>query len=298
MNQRAHIVLILGLLLLASPIADAAYRERYRVVWTKNPNHRTGLYTSKNYFVDPGFGVNISTMYYFGDIDNEGVMFNGGFNVNNLSLGGSATIFYNHPLGNHCNLRVSLLGGTLGGNNELKFKSLATPRDDFRKFSSIVLQPAIGVQYYPFYNAGFYLYGGIGLTASIITNYEFYYYKDKERKLLKGSTYGFLPMVQLGLGYTWKLTQSWSLGLELMLQEGVIDTPYMNLDAWPLAKSQNNDNVELGTSFGKYTDRYGKEHIHWNDGWFQLGLTITYHWRTCEHCRLIGNYQHIKPRSR
>ena len=88
------------------------------------------------------------------------------------------------------------------------------------------------------------------------------------------------------------------MGLEVMIQEGLIDTHYMNLDAFPLAKSQNGDGVELGNSFGKWTDRYGKEHIHWNDGWFQVGLTVTYHWRSCEHCRIINNYSRIKPKRR
>ena len=103
-------------------------------------------------------------------------------------------------------------------------------------------------------------------------------------------------MVQLGLGYTFRLSESWSLGLELSVQEGLIDIPYMNLDAWPLAPSQNSDGVELGKSFGTWIDRYGKEHIHWNDGWFQVGLTITYCWRNCEHCRILNAYQNIRMR--
>ena len=300
MNKRAYILLILGVLLLISPLAKAAYRDRYRVVWTKNPSNKTGLYTTKNYFVSHGVGLNVSAMYYFGDVDNEGVAFNGGFNMHNLSLGGGFSFFYNLPAGNHCNLRFTLMGGTLRGNNELKFNSLALPRDDYRKFHAILIQPAFGVQYYPFSNTGFYLYGGVAISASIIDNYEFYYYPhaSTERRLLKGNTYGILPMIQLALGYSFKLTPSWSLSLELMIQEGVIDTHYMNLDAWPLAKSQNSDNIELGNSFGKWTDRYGKEHIHWNDGWFQFGITITYHWRNCEHCRILDNYDNIRARRR
>jgi hypothetical protein len=100
-------------------------------------------------------------------------------------------------------------------------------------------------------------------------------------------------MVQLGIGYSWALTPAWTLSAEIMLQEGVIDTHYMNLDAWPLAASQNTAGVELGNSFGTYTDRYGKEHIHWNDGWFQVGISVADRWRTCEHCRIL-NYRHTK----
>ena len=300
MSKRTHILLIfLGVLLLTSPLA-AVGKEKNRVVWTKKPNSSTGLYTSKNYFVSHGVGGNVSALYYFGDVDNEGLAFHGGFNVHNLSIGGGLSFFYNLPISNHCNLRFSLLGGTIHGNNELKFSKLNPPRDDYRKFNAVLVQPAVGVQYYPFSNAGFYLYGGVAVAGSIITNYEFYYYpkKDAERKLLKGKTFGILPMVQLAIGYTWRLTNSWSMGLEVMIQEGLIDTHYMNLDAFPLAKSQNSDGVELGNSFGKWTDRYGKEHIHWNDGWFQVGLTVTYHWRNCEHCRIINNYSRIKPKRR
>ena len=299
-NTKLSIVLLCGLLLL-SPLVQAAGAPN-RVVWTEKQNAYSGLYTTRNYFVTNGISLSFFGMYFFGDVDNEGLAFNGGFNMNNLSLGGGVNFAYSYPLGNHCNLRASILGGTLRGNNELKFKSLPEPRDDYRKFRSIIIQPSVGVQYYPFSNAGFYLYGGIALTASIITKYQFYYYndhfydRDPNRHVVEGSTFGFLPMVQLGLGYTFRLSESWSLGLELSVQEGLIDIPYMNLDAWPLAPSQNSDGVELGKSFGTWIDRYGKEHIHWNDGWFQVGLTITYCWRNCEHCRILNAYQNIRMR--
>ena len=88
------------------------------------------------------------------------------------------------------------------------------------------------------------------------------------------------------------------MSAELMVQEGLIDTQYMNLDAFPLDPSQNSKGVALGNSFGKWTDRYGKEHIHWNDGWFQLGITVSYHWRNCEHCRVLNSYQNIRMKRR
>ena len=304
MSKRFYIALIfLGGLLLFSPYAHAAQKKKGKdpVVWNKVYGSKTGLYTTKNYFISHGVGLTASALYYFGDVDNEGVAFKGGFNTKNLSLGGGFTFFYNLPAGNHCNLRFSLMAGSLGGNNELKFNSLAEPRDDYRSFKAILVQPALGVQYYPFIQSGFYLYGGISLSGSIIQNYKFYYYDNadnsskKERQVVEGSTYGILPMVQLGLGWSWKLAPNWSLSAEIMIQEGIVDTHYMNLDAWPLDKSQNGKGLELGNSWGKWTDRYGKEHIHWNDGWFQVGLTITYHWRNCEYCRILNNYNNIRP---
>lgn len=168
------------------------------------------------------------------------------------------------------------MGGTLSGNNKVKFDKLNPPRDDYRKFSSALVQPFVGVQYYPFYNAGLYLYGGVAVTASIITEFEFYYKSGNARRSVEGSTYGLLPMVQVGLGYSWRLTDSWSMSAEIMLQEGLVDRSYMNLDAWPLAASQNSAGIELGSSSGK-----------WNDGWFQVGITVTYQWSNCATCRYL-----------
>ena len=166
--MRAHclhsIVLIWALLVLISTVSAA---DSKRQVWRQRSNSRTGLFTTKNYFVTEGVSLNVSGLYYFGDVDNEGVAFHGGFNLNNLSLGGGLQFSYQIPAGNHCNIRFGIMGGTLRGNNEEKFKSLPDPRDDYRRFHSVVIQPSVGVQYYPFTNAGFYLYAGIGVSARI-----------------------------------------------------------------------------------------------------------------------------------
>ena len=300
MNNR-NLLSYLVLFALCFSLSPLQARENgERILWSKHRNKQTGLYTTRNPHVTHGFSVTANAMYYFGDADNEGVAFNGGFNKENLSYGGSLIFAYLMPVGNHSNMRFSMMGGKLNGNNKVKFDNLALPRDDYRKFSSYIIQPAVGVECYPFSTAGFFLYGGIALTASIIDNYEFYYYKSvpsgKERRLVQGKTFGFLPMIQLGLGYNWKISRSWSLGVEVMIQEGVIDTHYMNLDAYPLAPSQNGDGVSMGGSFGTYIDRYGKEQLRWNDGWYHLGITITYHWSKCEKCQIINNYQGIKGR--
>ena len=300
MNIRSHLHLLFALALLALPVLAMAQPGKQRIVWTKKPCSQTGLYTAKNYFVSHGVTIGASAMYYFGDVDNEGVAFTGGFNKDNVSYGGGLAFSYNLPAGNHCNMRFGLMGGTLNGNNKVKFDNLDQPRDDYRKFSSILIQPSVGVQYYPFSQAGFYLYGGLAVSASIITNYEFWYYQHQVRQPepLTGKTFGILPMVQLGLGYSWRLAESWIMSAEIMVQEGLIDTHYMNLDAWPLAASQNSEGIALGNSFGKWTDRYGKEHIHWNDGWFQVSISVTYQWHNCEQCRILNNYSNIKPSRR
>ena len=301
MNNRSQITLLLAIAFLVMPLVAMA--QEYvpkRVVWRSKPGSSTGLYTTHNYFVSHGVSLNASALYYFGDVDNEGVAFSGGFNKENLSYGGGLQFAYNLPAGNHCNIRFGLMGGTLRGNNKVKLDNLDLPRDDYRKFQSFFIQPAVGVQYYPFSQAGFYIYGGLAATFSIITNFEFWYYQQHVRQPepLTGKTYGLLPMVQLAIGYSWRLSDSWTMSAELMVQEGLIDTQYMNLDAFPLDPSQNSKGVALGNSFGKWTDRYGKEHIHWNDGWFQLGITVSYHWRNCEHCRVLNSYQNIRMKRR
>ena len=301
MNNRSQITLLLAIAFLVMPLVAMA--QEYvpkRVVWRSKPGSSTGLYTTHNYFVSHGVSLNASALYYFGDVDNEGVAFSGGFNKENMSYGGGLQFAYNLPAGNHCNIRFGLMGGTLRGNNKVKLDNLDLPRDDYRKFQSFFIQPAVGVQYYPFSQAGFYIYGGLAATFSIITNFEFWYYQQHVRQPepLTGKTYGLLPMVQLAIGYSWRLSDSWTMSAELMVQEGLIDAQYMNLDAFPLDPSQNSKGVALGNSFGKWTDRYGKEHIHWNDGWFQLGITVSYHWRNCEHCRVLNSYQNIRMKRR
>lgn len=297
--QYFALILLGGFLFQSLAVQAADYLEgERRVAWAKKPG-KTGLYTTKNYFSSHGISINGNAMYYFGDVDNVGVAFHGGFNKNNVSYGGSVAFAYVLPASTHCNLRFSLLVGGLGGNNTEKFLNLKKPRLDSRSFKSVIIQPAFGVEIYPVSTAGFFLYAGVAVAGSIITEYDFKYYTrvgdEKELKEVKGSTYGILPMVQLGLGYNWRLTESWALGIEVLLNEGVIDTQYINLDGWPMAASQNSAGVELGRTFGTYTDDDGNKHIHWNDGWFQLGIKVTYRWNNCEKCRVLNNYRHIRP---
>ena len=250
---------------------------------------KSSEYAPLNPFIVQRINISVNALYYFGDVDNESAIFYEGFKLDNLSLGGALGISYSMPVSRHCNLRYSLMGGTLHGNNEANFRR--QKREDFRRFNSVLLQPAFGVEIYPCPRAGFFLYAGVAVTGSFITNYEFFY-KTSGGALdrVTGSTYGILPMLQLGLGYSWHLNDSWSLSLELMLQEGMVDMHYMNLDAYPLAASQNSKGVELGTSGLFYTNSKGKKSFRWNDGWYQLGLTFSYRWNTCKHCRILNNY--------
>ncbi len=292
------LVSLCALLLVAPSMEAKSSREKgERIAWSQKPSKKSGLYTERNFFISHGVTINANALYYFGDVDNEGIAFNGGFNMSNLSYGGSLVFGYTMPASTHCNLRYTIMAGTIHGDNESKFARLNPPRDDFRRFRAFLVQPAVGIEIYPFTRAGFYLYAGVALTASIITNYEFYYHEHATNKLDKitGSTFGILPMVQVGLGYSWRLSSSWAFSVELMLQEGLVDLHYMNLDAYPMAATQNSKGIEMGTTSLTYTNRYGEKTMHWNDGWFQLGITVSYRWNTCETCRFINNYSNVKP---
>ena len=291
------IILILSGFITGSALAQNYEREVKlpRLMWTERPNRQTGLFTTRNYFVAPGVSINASAMYYYGDVDNIGAPLNGGINAKNFSA--ALSLYYQHPISNHCNLRIGMTGGFLNANNKEKFDALqpdSAKRTDYRKFQSIIVQPFVGVQYYPFSQAGFYLYGGVGVTASFITNYEFIHYTTHE--VLKGNTFGILPMVQLGIGYSWLLSTSWTLSAEMMLQQGLCDEYYFNLDAYPLAASQSSNGECYGTGGLWYMGADKKYHFKWADGWFQVGITLTYQWRNCETCRTINNYAGIKKR--
>ncbi|MBQ7632064.1 MAG: hypothetical protein IJS82_04830 [Paludibacteraceae bacterium] len=260
--------------------------------WSSKQSSRTGLYSTRNYFITNGVSLSVHAMYYFGDVDNVGVAFNGGFNKYNLSYGGALSFQYLLPLSHHCNMRFSLGAGKLNGNNAYiisqNIDSLGNRRNDYRKFDSWFIQPAVGVEIYPFEKAGFYLYGGIALTASHInaekgtitfendgeTIKELVPQQDRAGNVLFPiTTWSFLPMAQLGIGYSIRLNKSWTLNIEAMGQLGLCDLPRMNLDAWPLPD----------------TEASGYSHNKSPDGWFQLGVTVTYRWRNCEHCRLNKN---------
>ena len=264
--------LVIGLLLLTSSEA----RSEGSYSWNKTANWHSGLYANDGQYVTQGISINFSGLYYFGDAESMGFVLNGGFNVKNFSVGGALRAAYNYPMGSYCNLRTALSLGVLDGNNEAKFRTLG--RDDFRSFHSWFILPSVGVEVYPFKSAGFYLYGGIGLSITIIDKFKFYHYIKGERTLIEGSTYGFLPMFQVGLGYNWILPDSWTLGIEIMGNMGMMDMPYANLDAYPLAASQNDAGVAIGTSTISYTNSNGEKKTHWTDGWFQVGITATYRW--------------------
>ena len=81
MKFRTHIALFLvGLFLAASLPLSARNNNKYntnryskpRIVWGAKQNRNTGLYSMRNSFVSHGVTLNVSALYFFGDVDNEG----------------------------------------------------------------------------------------------------------------------------------------------------------------------------------------------------------------------------------
>lgn len=278
MKLRLYTVLLIvgGLLLSTLPM------QAQRVSSNRggSRNSRTGLYSTSNYIAS-GITFGGGVTYYYGDADNTGVAFNGGFHTANV--GGAAAVYYNYGLTfTHClNLRFGLQGGLQRGNNKESIKKTHN-RDDYRSFKTYFIEPTAALEFYPFsfLGIGFYIYGGVSFLAGVI-DYDYAYYKrvDNQKVLsqLTGQTFGFLPIAQVGIGYSFPLSGSWIMSAELSLHEGLVDTYYMNIDAYPMAPSQNNDGVTIGRGAGqgKWEDADGMPHMRWDDGWFQFGLTVS-----------------------
>lgn len=296
-NNNIKVALIGALLVLSLGAMSSPYNQR--VVWKDHQSDKTGLYTTKSHFSQDGISIGVHALYYYGDADNESVMLHGGFNPHNV--GGMLTFAYHMPVSAHWIMRFSLSGGLVRGDNTEKFKAIN--RDDFRTIKNIFAQPAVGVEWYPLNRYGLFLYGGISCTVGYI-DYSFYYQdrNTKTRENVAGKTYGILPMIQGGIGYSWNLSSSWMLSVQALFQEGLYDSQYMNLDAFPLDAKQNSKGVSLGTAGGYWysydADGTKHKHVHWNDGWFQAGITLTYRWSNCEQCRLLNNYGRVKTQRR
>ena len=231
-------------------------------VWGKKASRQTGLYTIRNRSVASGVCLNLNAMYYYGDIDMLDQAFVHGFQPQTLSVGGGLHFGYMHPMGRFCNWRFTLGGGFMHGNDSARY----TIKDSGEKipagkglFKSGFGEANVGIEFYPFPRAGFYLYAGLGVAVSYI-QYDFY-----KTKIPKGNTVSVLPMLPLEIGYNFYLGRSWFLGVSVAVHQGLMDIAHANLDAWPLESTSV---------------------FQWGDGYFQIGLSISYRWHNCEVCRI------------
>jgi hypothetical protein len=242
--------------------------DKQSLVWGSGIDSR-GRYTGRYLFVAQGFNITLGANYYYGDIDYTGRAFKEGFQANNL-LGG-VTLAYQHPLGSYFNLRSAVGVGALRGAVDSVHRGYAMT------FRSLYFEPSVCVEYYPFgpYPSpwlGLYLFAGIGANVSLID----YNFGNPPEENVKGHAARFLPIVPFGLGWAFPLGRAsgFMLHIELALHQGIIDSPVMNLDAYPQTKAQNGKR-----DYGMSKKPSGKKTNEWADGYFQAGVTVSYRWR-------------------
>lgn len=237
-----------------------------RKAWRSSPGYG-GRYSTRNSSVAQGLSLSLNALYYYGDIDMLDLAFQHGYQKQNLSLGGSATFAYLHPLANSVNCRISLGGGYLHGNDSAR-RYTTTDAQGLKverwigkgSFRSGFGEAAVGFEWFPFPKAGFYIYAGLGLNVSVI------HYDFTKSNRGEGVRVGLLPMLPLEIGYSIDMTHGLFLNAVVAVHQGLLDVPYCNLDAYPVTKSSR---------------------FQWGDGYFSVGLTLAYRWNKCEPCRLL-----------
>ena len=211
-------------------------------------SHRLKLNRSSGlYGVRKGGGgminVQLNGLYYYGDAESLKL------DATAESMAFSVVANYSQMFSKHCAWRVGIGGGMLRGDN-----ADAPKKNVDKSFATGFFEPAVGVLYYPFDNAGFYLYGGFSLGFSFI---DYTFYSGDQTK--SGKTFSVLPMIPIEIGYNFDLPENWIIGINLAVHQGLCDVPKSNLDAWPLEPANNQRGVDK-----------------WADGYFQFGLTIGY----------------------
>lgn len=258
----------------ADVLRNPRREEVKQVRWTHKTNNPRGLYSVYNPSVANGLALTVNALYYYGDIDMLDYAFKYGWQPQNLSLGGSLIFGYLHPLGTQCNWRFTLAGGYMHGNDSARYDMNSDGqlvRGGKGVFRNGFAEAAVGVEWYPFPTAGFYLYAGFGLNLSYI-NYDFFKYN-----IPPGKTYGIVPIIPLEIGYNFQLHGGWFLSIEASVHQALTDFPGASIDAWPLYKSTR---------------------AQWPDGYFQVGISVSYRWQNCPECLLYDPTQkHAKRKS-
>jgi hypothetical protein len=166
-------------------------------------------------------------------------------------------------MGRFANWRFTLGAGYLHGNDSARTETRTvggvTKNAGKGSFSSVFGEFDAGVEFYPFPRAGFYVYVGLGLAVSHI-KYDFIKYGIPE-----GKTVSVLPVLPVEIGYNFYLGGSFFLGISVACHQGLMDMGKANLDAWPLESTSK---------------------FQWGDGYFQIGLSLSYRWHNCETCRI------------
>ncbi len=247
-------LMLFGVGELCSTASAYDFEEDGRIVWSKRPG-RNGLYSSKSRALGENFSVAIDGLYYYGDMEVAG------FSLKSptwKNLGAHLSANYHQDVLPALKVRYTLGGGYMRGDNE---KAKTTTRT----FYAYNAKAAVGVEWYPIFKAGFYIYAGVALQYS---NVHYDVYGES------GTDHTFLPMIPIELGYDFHLNQDWCLGIHLGVSQGLLDINKINLDGWP---SENFGNSNLNK---------------WMDGYMYLGVSVSWSWQRtqCAECRLAEDW--------
>lgn len=281
MNKTKKIFLLLLLTVPMLVMAEADPYNKPDIVWTKKANSHTGRYVTKGNTVAHSISLTLDAAYYYGDVENRGLAVAGGqLFADNVC--GMAKVNYTQPIASMLSLRYSLGGGVLRGNNE-KYADILYTSDSplsYRKFQSWILNAAVGVEIFPIPDAGFFIYAGLLLNYS---NVRMDYGKAGPSGdwLYNWKNNSFLPMIPVEIGYQFKLKKSWLMNVHVGIAQGLGDNGTLNLDGYPHDFKARG----TGTAAGM-TGTAGTVTKQWWDGWFNVGITISYSWHNCEICRL------------
>lgn len=239
--NKLFIFICIQVILLVFPVSAFAEPEPYKssnVVWSNKANSQTGNRVIALNRVTNRLSLSVDGLYYFGDVESPGFVFSKAYFDNNTSAWGRLS--YSHLVSRHINMRYSLGGGFLRAEN----------KDGSKSFDSWILNGAVGIEYFPVEKSGFYIYAGVMFNYSNLYGWQ---YKGDEKK---GNAY--LPMIPIEIGYQFTLKDNWLMDIHIGGAQGLADTDNICLDGF--------GNGTLGSG------------AKWADGWFNLGITISYGW--------------------
>lgn len=287
MKKHGHIRIQLILLVLLLPsvlwAVNPAQKRRTGLAWSSTQSRQSGLYLRDTGKGLDGWVFSLNALYYYGDVDAQGIIFKDGFRLNNL--GASLGVAYEHPIPNsrHFALRYQANLGFLRGNawedranDELRYNQKVS-------FYSMFLEPSVGVEWYPSTRAGFYVFAGVAANLCLVND------AFERQGATTDSDWGHpqlqfsaLPMVQIELGYDINF-KTCMLRISASVHQGLIDAYHSNLDGYPNNYPQV-DNGQLAYGTPQYKPYSMNE---WADGYFQIGVGFSWKGNKCEVCRMM-----------
>jgi hypothetical protein len=234
-NLLAKIFAALGIIFLLN--SNAANAQRWR-------SGGGGLYDYARIFnIMIAGGAN----YYFGDIEKEGMFSK--YATKQMKYYGQ--LGFSFSIIDYLAIRPNVISGKLSGERNAY------------AFSSWNIEPDVLLEFYPWTVhrewGSFYIYAGAGCNFGRI---DFTYTHNNIDYSRKVST--VMPMMPLGAGIKFNLTENLQLGLELGYRFALMDNIDHSLDAYPF---MHEDTLIKGGG------------SQWLDGYYTFGLTFGYCWK-------------------